>query len=186
MANNRNQWQRVQCVILLKHVLYDQGSDTAGLPREEWECAAQGMNNGGKILEFQDRVEDLDINLQPFNSGSTLLTIEAARVLPNGKIEIRKYPKVELDTMENGNRANGLRNLFNGQPRRLALGNKKVLAVRVMDMSGLATTSSASRISDEVFGNGSDQNNLVSQYKACSFGKLNFSPITELELNGPD
>jgi hypothetical protein len=64
------------------------------------------------------------------------------------------------------------------------LGNRKVLAVRVTDISGLATTSSATRISDEVFGTGSDQNNKVSQYKACSYGTLNFSPVTELELNG--
>jgi len=68
--------------------------------------------------------------------------------------------------------------------RRLQLGNKSVLAVRVV-ASGGSTTASEDKLSDEVFGTSGDLANLVSQYKACSYDKLIFEPVEDQNMQSP-
>ena len=59
--------------------------------------AANGKE--GKILEFENNLEDLDIILENFDSGSTLMTtsIQGGRLLHNGKIKILKGSDVRLE-----------------------------------------------------------------------------------------
>ena len=51
-------------------------------------------------------------------------------------------------------------------------GNKSVLAVRVVASDG-ATAIDETTLSNSMYGNGVDTVNMVSQYKACSYGKFN-------------
>lgn len=65
--------------------------------------------------------------------------------------------------------------------RRLAnnggtIGDKPILAVRVIDKNGKARPESAAQISDDIFGTANDPVNLKSQLEACSMGKLNIIP----------
>lgn len=63
-------------------------------------------------------------------------------------------------------------------------GTRRVLAVCVIDKDGVATTSAPGCvISDKILGN--IGNNLVSQYSACSYGKLRFVPTRALNGNDP-
>ena len=52
-------------------------------------------------------------------------------------------------------------------------GNKPMLAVKVIDVNGLARYENASVISDDIFGTYGDPVNLRSQLNDCSMGKLN-------------
>lgn len=73
--------------------------------------------------------------------------------------------------------------------RQLAVveGTRKVLAVRVNHNgpgSLGAPASSATAISDEIFGTGGDQVNMRTQYLACSHGKLNMQPAADATAGG--
>jgi len=62
----------------------------------------------------------------------------------------------------------------------LTTGIHKVLVVRVI-ANGVGPSFTREQIGDSVFGSlvgGTDQNNLASQYKACSYGKLKMVPET--------
>eukprot|EP00569_Conticribra_weissflogii_P017185 CAMPEP_0171451118 /NCGR_PEP_ID=MMETSP0881-20121228/40982_1 /TAXON_ID=67004 /ORGANISM="Thalassiosira weissflogii, Strain CCMP1336" /LENGTH=729 /DNA_ID=CAMNT_0011975599 /DNA_START=73 /DNA_END=2262 /DNA_ORIENTATION=+ len=51
-------------------------------------------------------------------------------------------------------------------------GVKRVLVVRVVDSEGRAHADSAEVISDKIFGTAGDQENMIQQFRDCSFGKL--------------
>ena len=60
--------------------------------------------------------------------------------------------------------------------RRLQAGDRTVLAVRVVMNGGAQYSSSMDFLRDKVFGTGTDLHNLKSQYKACSYDKMNLDP----------
>jgi len=62
-----------------------------------------------------------------------------------------------------------------GRKRKLLIGDKTVLVVRVIATNG-ATTDSEAVLGDSVFGTNDDPVNLKSQYTECSHQKLNFAP----------
>eukprot|EP00957_Ditylum_brightwellii_P064968 4928456-Ditylum_brightwellii.AAC.1 len=76
-------------------------------------------------------------------------------MLPNGKINTRK-------------------GRGGGSGRRLAnvTGKKPILAVKVIDVNGLARSESLEEISYNIFGGGDDLVNLKSQLFDCSFAAL--------------
>jgi hypothetical protein len=57
--------------------------------------AANGKE--GKILEFENNLEDLDIILENSDSGSTLTTVQGGKLRPNGKIKILMGSDVWLE-----------------------------------------------------------------------------------------
>lgn len=75
--------------------------------------------------------------------------------------------------------------VFGGRKgRRLAVtGTKKTLVLRV-NAPDVSTTASLSELSDSIFGTSGDPVNLRSQYKACSFNKLDFEPVNGASSSG--
>eukprot|EP00980_Cylindrotheca_fusiformis_P018251 scaffold5930_cov177-Cylindrotheca_fusiformis.AAC.6 len=107
-------------------------------------------------------------------SGETILDLP-----PNTMVDMEKfsldlaYPPGLLNTVDEDSR-NRRRQL-----RRLAItGTKTVLAIRVI-ASDASASMTESEISDGIFGTIDDPANLVTQYKACSFGKLQFKPMND-------
>jgi hypothetical protein len=74
-------------------------------------------------------------------------------------------------------------NFFDDHTRRLMQGYRKVLVVRVIDSSGVSTAASAQVLSQKMFGAGAP--NFVSQFRDCSYGKLQFGPTESLNGNDP-
>jgi len=70
-------------------------------------------------------------------------------------------------TSKNLRASNGHRQLGND-----FIGDQSVLVVRVI-AADRTTTADETALSNGIFGNGVDLHNLVSQFKACSYGKLN-------------
>jgi len=68
--------------------------------------------------------------------------------------------------------------------RRSEEGDKLILAVKVIDVNGLAHPDSPTTISDNIFGTNGDPVNLKSQMFACSFGKLNIVNEYSVAIEG--
>ena len=58
--------------------------------------------------------------------------------------------------------------------RKLQIGTRTVLAVRVILNDGSYSYASQTGLSNDIFGNGADPHNLKSQYAACSYNQLIF------------
>ena len=56
------------------------------------------------------------------------------------------------------------------------VGTKPVLAVKIIDVDGVQVSDSPAQISDDIFGTNNDPINVVSQFSACSMGKLTIVP----------
>lgn len=173
------------CMPLLKHIQYARnGSDNifTAANSEEWECETM-TNNGrgiGKLLKFENLSNIPEHIMEQFDSGRTILTIPGATVVGNN---LRVPP------------ANGLRDVTirkmnhrgSGGRKLLQSGDKTVLVVRVKTNGALTSepTSNAPRLGDSVFGTLGDPVNLRSQYEACSYGTITFSPTTSLSVSMP-
>ncbi|KAI2492864.1 Gametolysin peptidase M11 [Fragilaria crotonensis] len=60
-----------------------------------------------------------------------------------------------------------------------------VLVLRI-EAADKATTASESQLSDDIFGTNGDSLNLKSQFNACSYGQLQFEPLTSNGIVGTD
>ena len=69
--------------------------------------------------------------------------------------------------------------------RKLAGVIKKVLVLRITAQDQ-STTASETTLADDIFGASTDLLNLKSQYNKCSFGELQFEPLTTNALVGAD
>jgi hypothetical protein len=69
--------------------------------------------------------------------------------------------------------------------RNLATVVKKVLVLRIQ-ASDKSTTATESQLADDVFGAAGDILNLKSQYNQCSYGQLQFEPVTSNAIVGSD
>jgi hypothetical protein len=69
--------------------------------------------------------------------------------------------------------------------RNLASVVKKVLVLRI-EASDKSTTASETQLADDVFGAAGDVLNLKSQYNQCSYGQLQFEPVTSNAIIGSD
>ena len=90
--------------------------------------------------------------------------------LPNGNdsplIKKSKQSKKSKSSGNNGRR----RGAAAGRSLLAHTGNRKVLAVRVIDVNGLAHPDSSQEMSYNIFGGGGDAVNFKSQIEACSYG----------------
>ncbi len=135
---------------------------------EKWECELQDSSdvaNAGK--RFVD-LEGLDEQaLKHVDSGTTTLMVGGGSVV-NGKLKVPKGANLEFGHIEKRGPADKDKNKDKKEKeesgvvvRRLssALGTRKVLAVRVT-AADAAPTSSASEISNYIFGTNGDISNL--------------------------
>eukprot|EP00546_Thalassionema_frauenfeldii_P015177 CAMPEP_0178920280 /NCGR_PEP_ID=MMETSP0786-20121207/14918_1 /TAXON_ID=186022 /ORGANISM="Thalassionema frauenfeldii, Strain CCMP 1798" /LENGTH=434 /DNA_ID=CAMNT_0020594331 /DNA_START=252 /DNA_END=1552 /DNA_ORIENTATION=+ len=79
-------------------------------------------------------------------------------------------------TISKKNRGGGVES--NGRRRLATVGQKTVLVVRA-EFFDASTGSTIATLGDEVFGTNGDVINLKSQYDACSYGQLTFSPVAD-------
>eukprot|EP00980_Cylindrotheca_fusiformis_P018249 scaffold5930_cov177-Cylindrotheca_fusiformis.AAC.4 len=107
-------------------------------------------------------------------SGETILDLPPSTMVNMEAFSLDlAYPPGLLNTVDEDSR-NRRRQL-----RRLAVtGTKTVLAIRVI-ASDASASMTESEISDGIFGTIDDPANLVTQYKACSFKKLQFKPTND-------
>ena len=69
--------------------------------------------------------------------------------------------------------------------RNLATVIKTVLVLRI-EAADKATTASEAQLSDDIFGTDGDSLNLKSQFNECSYGQLQFEPLTSSAVVGSD
>lgn len=165
---------------------YEPGTFHPG-PHSEWNCqllqstpAAEG--NSGKIINLEDIYNLPEGTVQKFQSGASVLKIPGAQVtsesikIPRGAAATIKETKAPI-------RSEISDNIFAAGESSIQAATivKKVLVVRVKTPSS-TTTPTADELSDAVFGTGSrgDLHNLSTQFDACSYGKLTFSPLRQL------
>lgn len=168
----------LECITLLMVTEYEPG--TSG-PKYEWNCQLlkrSPASNGrsGKILKIQDLGRLPKGIVEQFESARSLLIIPGGTVGAKN-VQIPVGADIRVEQLPNAD-----------DSRRLATGNvnKKVLVVRVnAGPADATTTASAAGLSDSVFGTSGDPVNLASQYEACSYGKLTFSPLTSLNEGDP-
>lgn len=172
----------VECIFLKKDIMYERGDLNQG-PHSELDCellpstkAAEGrVGRTFKLLDLQNLPPE--ISEQELESGVDTLSIPSA-LIKGQTIQIPKGAAVR--TQKRRKRAD---NFFDdtaeeGRRQLAQTGDKTVLVLRV-ETTGFrsAPTVSANHLSNAVFGTDGDPVNLVSQYAACSFGKLTFSPF---------
>jgi len=109
-----------------------------------------------------------------FSNGTVDMKGKAPRVL-NRRLFDKYHKEVHGEATEILTRRRvELRNSHLHRHRRLAnyRGDQTVLAVRVIAADG-TTTADETSLGNNIFGNGVDPVNLVSQIRACSYGKMN-------------
>lgn len=185
--------EEVQCLVLLKHILYEEphrGSSS------DWECQLLPSSSNATSGEIR-KLDGLDTIGNPgivgeFKSGTTLVTIPGG-VIHESSIFIPAATFISVDNNDNndtlisGIDANVVAtdNIFQDHVRRLVQGNKRVIVIRVVDSNSVATASSAAELGDSVFGSTGDPHNLASRFKACSFNKLILNPVSDLGNGNP-
>lgn len=181
----RSSQQDIECIPLLRLTEHEPGTFHPG-PDSQWDCqllpwTPAAMGKSGKIVKLDDIYNLPEDTIQQFKSGGSVLTIPGATVESAGiKFPLGAQAKVvELNVTDGDTLLSPGGGTFHP-----AAGNKKVLAIRVKTRSA-STTASAAQLSDSVFGTSGDPMNLVSQYDACSYGKLTFSPLTSLNSGDP-
>ncbi|KAI2496201.1 Gametolysin peptidase M11 [Fragilaria crotonensis] len=77
------------------------------------------------------------------------------------------------------------RTSMSGNRRLLSTGRRTVIVIRIVAIDS-ATTASEAQLSDDIFGTSGDGLNLKSGYNFCSYGQLQFEPLSTNERVGAD
>ena len=101
--------------------------------------------------------------------GSVLTVPEQEEYLSGGVRSLKPILEWQLPPLEKASRTRHSRRLATAQ-----FGTKSVVIFRITVEQRTPPTNTAVEISDSVFGNAGDAVNLRSQYKACSFDKIDF------------
>ena len=156
----------------------------------KWQCELQGLDATESGLMFVD-IEGLDAStMVNVRSGDFTLFVEGGEITPYGKLKlpsgapitiskaIRRGPANTFKGIHqddnNNDEENGRRKL--NRMRSKAVEQHRVLAVRIRANDSV-TTSSATVISDKIFGTNGDINNLRERYATCSYGELTMAPF---------
>lgn len=177
--------ESIQCLVLKRITEYEAG-ESHSTSKESWDCELPN----GSILSLQglDELDSPEIMMQ-FQSGISELTIPGGTIdrdhifiPPTAAIRVDNHVDDFLIALRMNYTAE---NTFDDGPRsrRLMEGFRKVLVVKVIDSEGKSVGHSAHDLRNMLFGAGK---NFVNQFKACSFGKLQFGPAKKLnEKNAP-
>ena len=144
-----------------------------------FECEMDGADTGLTVpimatreqkKEFKKMLDNGD--LVPGKS-----TLSHGKGVPFNDSGLFIPPGLDIAKNVGKGKKNGL-NKMNG--RRLATnsmtGQKPILAVRVVDVNGKTHPDDVATMSDNIFGNGVDNNTLKSVLEGCSMGKLEIVP----------
>ncbi len=174
----------ISCITLRRHVQFESGPS-----RHIWECEL--LDSSGTILTLEglDNVKTPAI-VEQFESGVSVITIPGGivdelsiQIPSNARIQVDNSNSMSRRMLASGRSHNSTDNYWKNHHRSLVEGTRKVLAIRVIDVDGVSTTSNAYEMSDKIFG--PRGNNLVTQYNACSYGKLQFAPTRALKAGDP-
>lgn len=166
---------------------YEPGTYHPG-PHSEWNCqllqstpAAKGKS--GKIIKLDDLYNLPEGVVQKFQSGKSVLKISGAKVTSGASIKVPRGAAATIKETKVPPRNGHRDNIFAAGASNLQAPSvdKKVLVVRVKTATS-STTSSVDELSNNVF---FDEHNLSTQFDACSYGKLTFSPLRQLNPGDP-
>ena len=133
----------------------------------------------GKMLEIIGLTSEFkQLHKDLLKSGKAKIIVPRS-IVSNGKLHIPIDAQQDLIVTSEM----VLDDQFRYNRRLTASGAKQVLAIRA-DGLDTSTTSNKETISDKIFGTGEDKLNLRSQYKACSYDKLNFVPYSGVTSTG--
>ena len=153
------------CTYLRFVVQYERGEKTEGTIRDD-ACILPN----GKLVIVEGITDEAREELNESTSGSVTLLVNGANApIEDGVLTIPEDGIIETIPIETNIPT---------------IDNKRVFVIRVVAPDA-QTTTTAARISDEVFGTNGDTFNLKSQYAACSYDQLTFEPVTE-PLGGTD
>eukprot|EP00551_Chaetoceros_affinis_P010625 CAMPEP_0203670402 /NCGR_PEP_ID=MMETSP0090-20130426/6477_1 /ASSEMBLY_ACC=CAM_ASM_001088 /TAXON_ID=426623 /ORGANISM="Chaetoceros affinis, Strain CCMP159" /LENGTH=614 /DNA_ID=CAMNT_0050535253 /DNA_START=69 /DNA_END=1909 /DNA_ORIENTATION=+ len=156
LQGNSDRKMKAPCTLVLRLEQFEDHSDAY-----EWDCELDPSDGAG-VVSFPDTKFKKD----EFESGASTLFGDVT-IDTNGKATIK------------GNPVFGRREKKNNGRNLAVLGNRSVLAIRVVGLD-IATTASETVISEEIFGTtGADQFNLKTGYTQCSNGDLNFLPTPD-------
>jgi len=142
----RGDLEEIQCVTLLKHVLYERNALNEG-STSEWTCQmlpTPSYDGTVNIFELEglDTLDEPEI-VEDFESGVTRIIIpgaiirESSIIIPQGThIHVNNDGSVNV-----GPNAAAADNIFEDHVRKLTEGTKRVIVIRVVDSKGVKTTS---------------------------------------------
>lgn len=132
------------------------------------------------IVEISDIAKVPKDIIDEFESAETLLIVPGGGISAEGGLQIPKGASLRVEKITSTRAKDSLRKI------QVTRESRKVLAIRVKAGPDYMSEANATELSDSVFGTYGDPVNLVSQFDACSFGKLTFSPVTMLNPGDPD
>ena len=160
---------------------------------QRWRCELQGQDiaEAGVVFADFENEEELDLERLGVQSGTTTIQIEDAEFF-GGKIRVPRNPRVQFGKIpgrgpgSNGNgngnsngNSNGNGNRRNGNGGRMLQSTAKTVLVVRIEADDASTSASASTISDDVFGTGSDKINLKERFETCSYGQVVIEPASD-------
>ena len=193
--SNRRLLQKSPCIVTQRSVLFKNPNDHDENSKHVWSCKLQGedvLNAQAGMVDFDpQQIEELN-NDPNIRSGQTTLLIDGTEITEDKKLKLPKGTSItkHLGKKENHhNDNNGNRSGHRYHNRDLNADTApdapyKVLAIRVI-ANDAATTATKAQLSDDIFGTGNDQINLVSRYHDCSYGQLQFEPYVGSTTGGP-
>lgn len=144
-----------------------------------FECEMDGADTGltVPIKATKEQKKEFKKMLDNGNLIPGKSTLSHGRGVPFNDSGLFIPPGLEISKSVGQGKKNGL-NKRNG--RRLAtnsmIGQKPILAVRVVDVNGKTHPHDVTTMSNNIFGNGVDNNTLKSVLEDCSMGKLEIVP----------
>jgi hypothetical protein len=116
-------------------------------------------------------------------SGVTTIYVPGATIM-NGRLYILPGSHVEFGELLDENQNNkGGRKLETTADLASGFVSRTVIAVRII-ASDAATTSSATEISDNIFGTDGDRVNLKTRFADCSYGEITIEPFIGISASG--
>jgi hypothetical protein len=168
----------ISCVLYLKEVLFAPNDDLSlAYTEESWSCDLEKFENRYHANGMVN-IEGIDksvLDSTGAESGLSILTVIDASISEDGGtllVPDDAHWSVDLGDIETSRRNRRLQ---------AVTGAKSVRVVKVRDSSNNAMVATLDQLSDEVFGTGTDVDNLKSQYDRCSFGQLIFNKEAVVE-----
>jgi hypothetical protein len=155
-----------------------------------WVCELQGEDCvlAGFEVDSKTTVELVGINSSVLEanhviSGVTTIYVPGATIM-NGRLYILPGSHVVFGELLDENQNNkGGRKLETTADLASGFVSRTVIAVRII-ASDAATTSSATEISDNIFGTDGDRVNLKTRFADCSYGEITIEPFIGISASG--